>query len=101
MHAVDVASRECRLLARLERGNADGLAVDAEGRIWVATGSGDSFDVFDEAGTLVDRLPAPAPFAVTLCFGEADPHDLYLAAGGAIFRTRSDIPGLPVARARV
>ncbi len=101
VHAVDMASRERRVLATLERGNADGLAVDAAGRIWVATGSGNTFDVFDPDGELVDRVPAPQPFAVTLCFGDDDAHDLYLAAGGAIFHTRSDIPGLPAARARV
>lgn len=101
VHAVEVASGRRRVFARLERGNADGLAVDASGRIWVATGTGNSFDVFDAGGALVDRLPAPAPFAVTLCFGSDDPHDLFLAAGGSIFRTRSAVPGRPVALARV
>jgi sugar lactone lactonase YvrE len=101
VHAVDVATGRRRLLARLERGNADGLAVDAGGRVWVATGPGDSFDVFDAQGSLVDRVPAPAPFAVTLCFGDRDPHDLYLAAGGAIYHGRSDVPGLVAGPARV
>lgn len=101
VHAVDVATGERRTLARLERGNADGLAVDALGRVWVGTGPGDSFDAFDPTGALVERLPAPASFAVTLTFGAEDPHDLFLAAGGAIFRTRSEVPGLAVGPARV
>lgn len=101
VHAIDLETRARRVLTSLERGNADGLAVDAEGRIWVATGPGGSFDVFAADGRLLDRLDAPKPFAVTLCFGDADPHDLYLAAGDAIFQTRSDTPGLPVPRARI
>jgi len=101
VHAVEVATRTRRRFADLERGNADGLAVDAAGRVWVGTGPGGTFDVFDAAGALVDRLTPPEDFAVTLCFGSEDPHDLYLAAGRSIYRTRSDVPGLPVAHARV
>ena len=94
VHAVDVETWRRRVFATLEKGNADGLAVDASGRVWVATGPGDSFDVFNPQGGLVDRVTPPAKFAVTLCFGARDPHDLYIATGGAIFHTHSDIPGL-------
>jgi sugar lactone lactonase YvrE len=100
VHAVDMATGSRHPFATLEKGNADGLAVDAAGRVWVATGPGDSFDVFDPQGALVDRVRPPAAFAVTLCFGSDDPHDLYLAAGGSIFRTRSEVPGLPIGPAR-
>jgi sugar lactone lactonase YvrE len=113
IHAADLEDGHFtnhRVLAALERGNADGLAIDAEGRAWVATGPGGSFDCFDAAGRLVDRIEPPASFAVTLCFGGADGRDLYMATadnrahphlGGTIFHTHSDTPGLPVARARV
>lgn len=113
VHAAEVTGGRFtnhRVLAQLERGNADGLAIDAEGRVWVATGPGGSFDCFDPGGSLVERIQPPANFAVTLCFGGADARDLYLATadnrhhpdlGGTIFRTRAEVPGLPVARARV
>ena len=101
VHELELNTGRRRVLAALERGNADGLAVDAEGRVWVATGSGDSFDVFDPRGGLVERLAAPASFAVTLCFGGEDGRDLFLAAGGCVFRTRSEVPGLAVPAARV
>jgi gluconolactonase len=101
VHAVNVTLWQPRVFAKLEKGSADGLAVDTSGRVWVATGPGDSFDVFNPAGDLVDRVTPPQKFAVTLCFGSRDPHDLYLAAGGTIFHTRSDIPGLAAGPARV
>jgi sugar lactone lactonase YvrE len=101
VHAVDVETWRRRLFAKLEKGNADGLAVDASGRVWVATGPGDSFDIFNPTGDLVDRVMPPQKFAVTLCFGTRDPHDLYLATGSTIFLTRSDIPGLAAGPARV
>lgn len=101
VHAVDVGTWRRSVFATLENGNADGLAVDASGRVWVATGPGDSFDIFNPDGGLVDRVIPPQKFAVTLCFGARDPHDLYLAAGGTIFHTRSDVPGLATGLARV
>jgi xylono-1,5-lactonase len=113
VHRVEVSERGLvgrRLLATLEAGNADGLAVDSQGCVWVATGKGGSFDCFDPEGRLVDRLRPPASFAVTLCFGGADRRDLYLATadnsaeprlGGTIFKARSAVAGLPLAAARV
>jgi gluconolactonase len=101
VHAVDVKTSRRREFAMLERGNADGLAVDALGRVWVATGRGDSFDIFDPQGGLVERIKPPTSFAVTLCFGARDPHDVFLAAGDTIFHTRSQIPGLAIGPARI
>lgn len=98
-----------RLFAALDRGNADGLAVDSEGGVWVATGPGGSFDRFDPAGRLSGRIDPPATFAVTLCFGGGDGRELYLGTAdnserpelrGTIFRTRSEVPGLEVPRVR-
>jgi gluconolactonase len=101
VHAVNVKNWSRRIFAKLERGNADGLAVDVTGRVWVATGPGDSFDIFNPLGELVDRISPPQKFAVTLCFGSRDPHDVYLATGSTIFQTRSEIPGLAMGPARV
>jgi sugar lactone lactonase YvrE len=101
VHAVEVETWARRVFATLDNGNADGLAVDASGRVWVATGDADSFDIFSPEGEMVDRITSPERFALTLCFGVRDPHDLYLAAGGSIFRTRSEIPGLAAGPARV
>jgi sugar lactone lactonase YvrE len=98
------------VLARLRKGNADGLAVDSSGRVWVATGSGGTFDCFDPDGELVDQIVPPATFAVTICFGGVDGRDVYLSTadntldpqlGGTIFKSRTDIPGLIPAVTRV
>jgi sugar lactone lactonase YvrE len=96
------------VLARLDSGNADGLAVDEEGCVWVATGSGGAFHRYSPDGHLLDRLETPAPFAVTLCFGGGDDRDLYLATAGngpgpsgSIFKLRSSVAGVPLNPATV
>jgi len=52
----------------------------------------------------------PLPMVTSLCFAGDDLKDLYIVTGsdggpepncGAIFKTRVDIPGLPLAPARV
>ncbi len=60
-----------------------------------------SATAYSAATALVDRLTPPEDFAVTLCFGNEDPYELYLAAGRSIYRARSDVPGLPAVRAQV
>lgn len=59
----------------------DGMAVDAEGRLWVATTGGDVIAVYDAAGALhaTYALP-PGSMPTNLCFGG---DDLYVTASGS------------------
>lgn len=60
-----------RVLATLDEGHADGLAVDAEGRIWVATGPGGTVVVLSPDGVVDDRFAVPAAFVASLALPPA------------------------------
>jgi gluconolactonase len=99
-----------RVFAKLPRGNPDGLAVDENGAVWVAMGSAGAVGRFAPDGRLDGVLDVPASFVTSLCFGGPDRRDLYVATSdntehperrGTLFRSRSDVPGLAVAPARV
>lgn len=92
-----------RVFASVPRGNPDGLAVDDQGQVWVALGSGGGLACFQPDGQIAQVLDIPATFVASLCFGGDDHRDLYIATagntvsperGGVLFRTRSDVPGL-------
>jgi gluconolactonase len=96
--------------AAAPRGSADGLAVDAEGGVWVALGEGGGIARFDSAGELSELIEMPAGFVSSLSFGGADMRDVLITTadnllqpelGGTLLRARSEIAGLPVAPVRV
>ena len=72
---------------------------------------GSRVDVFFENdGTLRKSLPVPLPMVTSVCFGGSDLKDLYVVTKhcggpsdscGTIFKTRVDVPGLPIADSRV
>lgn len=88
----------------------DGLAVDEAGTIWVADyGSGRVLGLSPD-GEAVGSIPVPSQAVTSLCFGGSDRRDLYVvtagntedpARGGTVFRLRVDVPGVPIAKARV
>lgn len=84
-----------------ESGDADGLAVDAEGAVLVALGSGGGIGRYLPDGTLDRVIDVPADFVSSLCFGGDDLRDLYVTTMNAVLRGRADVPGLPVPAARV
>jgi len=99
-----------RVFARFDEGMPDGLAVAADGAVWVAAVHAGAVLVFDAAGSPLRRFRFPVPMVTSLCFGGADLRDVYVVSGsegsgredaGAIFRLRSDAPGLPRPLARV
>ncbi len=99
-----------RVLVKLDSGAPDGLAVDAEGCIWVAVYGGGCAARYTPTGELERRIEVPATAVTSLCFGGSDLRDLYIVTadntedatlGGTVFRTRVDTPGLPVPLARV
>jgi sugar lactone lactonase YvrE len=109
VYACDFSSGEviaydgaaARPLIRTESGDADGLAVDCEGCIWVALGGGSAIGRYSPAGELDRVLEVPTDFVSSLCFGGEDLRDLYITTVGSLFRTRVDVAGLPVTPAGV
>ncbi|MDQ3739726.1 MAG: SMP-30/gluconolactonase/LRE family protein [Actinomycetota bacterium] len=88
--------------ARSPSEQADGLAVDAEGGVWVALGSGAAVGRFTEDGELERTIEVPgADFVSSVCFGGEDLQDLYVTSRTAVLRARCDVAGLPVPPARV
>jgi gluconolactonase len=96
-----------RAVAQSPSGHADGLAVDAEGHLWVALGPAGAVARFRPDGELEQTIGPPASFVSSVAFGGSDRHTLYVttgdaaAGGGALFRTRVETPGLPITPARV
>jgi xylono-1,5-lactonase len=99
-----------QLFARLPDGMPDGMTVDVEGAVWVAVVGGPGEIVrFRSDGTLDRRVKVPAKTVTSVAFGGPDMRDLYAVTAnnsenrdlkGTVFRTRSDIAGLPVPKAR-
>lgn len=96
--------------ARTEGGAPDGLAVAEDGSVWVAVAGGSGVDVFDAGGRLREHVAIPMPMCTSVCFGGDDLKDLYIVSGsggvagereGSVFRTRTDVAGIPVPEARV
>ncbi len=91
-------------------GVADGLKVASDGSVWVADAHGGRVAVFDGSGTHLRDIAVPLPMVTSLCFAGDDMRDLYIVTGsrggphencGTIYRMRVDVPGLPLAPARV
>jgi gluconolactonase len=102
LYACDYSSGEViaydgqkRVFAKSPSGDADGLAVDAQGGVWVATGSGGAVARFSPQGDLQEQLDVPADFVSSLCFGGTDGRDLFITTIGMLVRTRVDRTGLP------
>lgn len=94
-----------RIFARTE-GWPDGMAVDAEGGLFVALAHGSAVVHVKADGTIDRRIEIPASFVTSVTFGGPDLRDLYIVTAedkgsqGTIFRMQSEIPGLPVPKAR-
>jgi gluconolactonase len=99
-----------RVFARVEGETPDGMAVAADGSVWVALADGGAVAVFEPDGSERTRLLMPLPMVTSVCFGGDDLRDLYVVTGsrggprencGTVFRTRVDVPGLLRPPARV
>jgi gluconolactonase len=112
IYAYDVAAdrtlKNRRVFAKVPEGYPDGLAVDAEGGVWVAAIFAYEMVRFKPDGTVDRRIKMPSRMVVSMAFGGPDLCDLYVVTGdnadrplkGTIFKLRSDIPGLPVPKAK-
>jgi sugar lactone lactonase YvrE len=101
--------------AFLEKEDVDGMALDADGNIWITGFRSDFLTRVAPDGTLLDRYETPAGAITQLRFGGPDMRDIYFnsvpadggdtlkeggeitARGSLLFRGRSDVPGLPIA----
>jgi xylono-1,5-lactonase len=111
-HDVDGdAVRNRRLFVSVDVVSADGLAVDEAGNVWIADVSGSgAVRGFSAEGAEIGRVEVPARMVTSVCFGGADRRDMYVVTGdntevpdraGTIYRTRAELPGVPVALATV
>jgi xylono-1,5-lactonase len=91
-------------------GVPDGLKVATDGSVWVADAHGGRVAVFEASGKHRQDIAIPLPMVTSVCFGGDDLRDLYIVTGsrngphencGSIFKTRVDVPGLPLPPARV
>ncbi|MBS1862126.1 MAG: SMP-30/gluconolactonase/LRE family protein [Actinobacteria bacterium] len=90
-------------------GVPDGLAVDAEGCIWVALFGAGTLRRFRPDGRPAGQLRLPVPLVTSCAFAGPALEDLYVTSAahlpaaassplsGALFRCRPPTPGLPVA----
>ena len=87
---LDAASRERRVL-HTPNGEADGLAIDGEGGIWVALAGGAAIAHYDRGGELVDTLDLPGHMVTSLAFDGAD--TMYVTTREALLQLPAPVPG--------
>jgi sugar lactone lactonase YvrE len=102
----------------VEKADADGMALDAEGNVWITGFRSNFLTRVRPDGTLLPPVQTPADAISQMRFGGADMRDFYITAvpadGGDslkdgkplteknsfIYRSRSEVPGMPIAPAR-
>jgi xylono-1,5-lactonase len=91
-------------------GAPDGMALDAQGLLWVASARAGCVARLTPDGEIDRVLDVPAQTVTSLSFGGGDARDLYVVTadntedperGGTIFRIPVDVAGAPVHPARV
>jgi gluconolactonase len=73
----------------------DSLAVEADGKVCVATIVNGGITAFDPAGG-TEHFPVPDPITTNICFGGADMRDAWITASGTgrLYKARWPRPGL-------
>jgi sugar lactone lactonase YvrE len=102
-HVKHVApSGESEVFFEVPNGAPDGLALDAEDHLWIASGHGGSLLRVGPDGALVEEVDVPARFVSSLCF--AGPHLFVTTAdnfetpdtGGTLLRAAAPVAGAEV-----
>ena len=75
-----------------DEAGADGMAVDAKGRLYVATHLG--LQICDQAGRVHAILPLPAGRPSNVCFGGEQFDILYVTSGDKVYRRKINIRGV-------
>lgn len=91
-------------------GHPDGMAVDADGNVWIALFGGARIDRFSSTGALMGSVRFPVPNITKLAFGGDDLRTVFVTTAwkglsaearaqaplaGGLFTFGSDTPGLP------
>lgn len=94
-------------------GTPDGLAVDADGALWIALWDGWRVMQFDADGRALREIVLPVPRPTGLAFGGSDLATLYITTArvrlsprvlaaaplsGSVLQMKCDRPGVPLAR---
>ena len=108
--AADGTVSNRRPLLQDPRKDPDGLAVAADGSVWVAmAGSGEVVGI-DPDGTVRQTIDVEVPMVTSVCFGGDGLGDLFIVTGdrgapadvgAAIYRMPAPTPGLRVAPAQI
>jgi sugar lactone lactonase YvrE len=106
----DISGRREFVTIREGGGRPDGLTVEREGAVWVATWPGYGVHRYLPDGTLDAVIPLPVSNVSSCEFGGPDLRDLYITTAwellseeehaaqplaGSLFRTRLEVPGRP------
>jgi gluconolactonase len=78
--AADGTPSNRRDFTTLQSGGGDGLAVDAEGRLYVTSGD---IEIYSPDGKYVGSIPTPRD-PISVAFGGADKKMLYIVGSGAL-----------------
>ncbi|HEX5168494.1 MAG TPA: SMP-30/gluconolactonase/LRE family protein [Cyclobacteriaceae bacterium] len=70
--------------------SADGMAIDKEGNLYVATYYG--VQIFNSKGEYIGMINLPS-FPVSLCFGDPDMKTLYVVSYSKVFKIRTNKEG--------
>jgi len=104
----DIANRREFVTIRHGGGRPDGLTVDAEGAVWVATWPGYGVHRYLPDGTLDAIIPLPVSNVSSIELGGPDMRDAWITTAwellsdkehakqplaGSVFHTRVDVPG--------
>src|SRR5262249_8619550 len=91
------------VFCRSPRGAADGLALDADGGLWLALGEGAGIARFSIDGELDQIFDVPARFVSSLCFAGPERRTVYITTadslakpdnGGCMFVAESEVAGM-------
>jgi len=85
-----------RTVAVSPSGDADGMAVDEDGCLWVALGSRATVGRFTPDGALDSELAVDADFVASVCFAGVDRRDLVITTTGDVFVGRAPVAGVEV-----
>jgi sugar lactone lactonase YvrE len=99
-----------RVFAELEQGYPDGIAIDADGTLWVALFDGGGVQRFRPDGSPDGFVAFPCRHVTKIAFGDADGRTAYATTArknqtasvldrqplsGGLFRFRVEVPGMP------
>lgn len=96
------------VFAELPEGSPDGLALDADGGLWVAGGPAGNLTRFEADGTVDRVVDVPARFVSSLCFSGPWLEEIHITTadnlvepelGGTVLVTRTGTPGAALPQA--